>query len=145
MSAASDHLEQATLKAITGQATFPALGFTYIALHTSAPDEANGLASEVQTTAWPAYIRVKCEGAGAIGSGWSVPAANAGAYETKNLNVLTYPGNNGAGTVTVTHWSLWDAATGGNMKISRDLATPVAITPNDVFVFDINALTISCA
>lgn len=145
MSAASDHLEQAVLAAITGRDAFPAPGFTYIALHTAAPSEANGLPTEVQTTAWPAYARVKVEGSGAIGSGWSAPAANSQVHESKNLNSITFAGNNGAGTVRVTHWSMWDAQSGGNMKVMKDLVVPVDITPSDIFVFDVNALTLTAA
>lgn len=145
MSAASDYLEQAVLKAITGQAAFPSPGFTYIALHTSAPSEADGLPTEVQTAVWPAYARVKVEGAGAIGSGWSAPATNGVLKETKNLNSITFAGNNGGSTVQVTHWSMWDAATGGNMLVLRDLVVPVNITPGDIFVFDVNALTLTAS
>lgn len=145
MSAASDHLELAVLSAITGQAAFPAPGFTYIALHTAAPSEADGLPTEVQTAVWPAYARVKAEGAGAIGSGWTTPTPNGTLYETKNTNSITFAGNNGGSTVRVTHWSMWDAAIGGNMKVLRDLVVPVDITPGDIFVFDVNALTLTAS
>jgi len=145
MSAASDHLEQAVLAAITGQATFPALGFTYIALHTAAPSEADGLPTEVQTAVWPSYVRIKVEGAGAIGSGWSAAASNGSIHQSKNLNAITFPSNNGGSTVRVTHWSMWDAPTGGNMKVMKDLVVAVDITPGDIFVFDVNALTLTAA
>jgi hypothetical protein len=145
MSAASDYLEQAVLAAITGRATFPAIGFTYIALHTAAPSEANGLPTEVQTAVWPSYTRIKVEGAGAIGTGWSDATPNGSIYESKNLNAVTFPSNNGGSTVRVTHWSMWDSLTGGNMKVLKDLVVPVDITPGDIFVFDVNALTLTAA
>lgn len=145
MSAASDYTEDNILKAITGQATFPAPGFTYVALHVSTPSEANGLLSEVSTANWPAYARVKAEGAGAIGSGWSAPATNGALKESKNTKVLAYAGNNGAATVTLTHWSVWDAISGGNMVAAKNLAVPVDVSVGDLYVFDINALTLTAA
>lgn len=144
MSAASDYTEANILKAITGQATFPALTFTYIALHTGDPGEGAG-ANEVSTGAWPSYARIKAEGAGAIGTGWSAPATNGTVKESKNINILAYSANNGAATVTVTHWSVWDTITGGNMILAKDLTVPVAINVGDLFVFDANSLTLTAA
>lgn len=145
MSAASDFTELNILKAITGQAAFPAPGFTYVALHTSSPGEASG-ANEVSTGDWPSYARKKAEGAGAIGSGWSSPVDNVSqGKETKNINILAYSANNGVATVTVTHWSIWDAVTGGNMILAKDLTVPVAINVADIFVFDANSLTLTAS
>ena len=145
MSAASDYTETNILKALTGQATFPALTFTYIALHTSAPTESDGLTSEVSTTNWPSYARRKAEGGGAIGSGWTTPVDNGAAKESKNVNIMAYPSNNGAATIRVTHWSVWDALTGGNMLVLKDLTVPVDIAVGDIFVFDTASLTLTAA
>lgn len=144
MSAASDYTESNILNQITGRASYPAVGFTYIALHTSAPTEA-GVGGEVTIVQWPSYVRSKAEGAGAIGSGWSAPADNGTVKESKNINILPFSANNGVSTVTVTHWSIWDAVIGGNMILSKDLTVPVAINVGDIFVFDANSLTLTAA
>lgn len=143
MSAASDYTELNILNAITGRAAFPAVGFTYIALHTGAPSEDGTAPNEVSTVAWPAYTRKQAENGGAVGSGWSAPVTNGTTKETKNTNILTFSANNGAATVTATHWSIWNAATGGNMVLSRALTVPVNILVGDIFVFDINSLTLT--
>jgi hypothetical protein len=145
MSAASDYTELNLLNAITGQAAFPAPGLTYIALHTAAPTEDGVTTNEVTLTAWPSYTRKNVEAGGAIGSGWTAPVTSGAAKETKNKNVLTFSANNGAATVTITHWSMWNAATTGNMILSQALTTPVNITVGDIFVFDINSLTLTAA
>lgn len=143
MSAASDFTELNLLNAITGQATFPAPGLTWVALHTAAPTEDGSITNEVSTGAWPAYVRRNVEDGGAIGSGWTAPVTVGTTKSTKNTKILTFSTNNGAGTVTVTHWSIWNDASGGNMVLSKSLTTPVNITVGDIFVFDINSLTLT--
>lgn len=143
MSAASDYTELNLLNAITGQAAFPAPGLTWVALHTAAPSEDGTVTNEVSTVAWPAYTRRNVEDGGAVGSGWTTPVTAGTTKQTKNTNILTFSTNNGAGTVTATHWSIWDAASGGNMILSKSLTTAVNILPGDIFVFDINALTLT--
>jgi hypothetical protein len=145
MSAASDYTEVNLLNAITGQAAFPAPGLTYVALHTAAPSEDGTATNEVTNTAWPSYARRNVEDGGAIGTGWSAPITVGSTKQTKNTNILTFSTNNGAGTVTVTHWSVWNASTvgAGNMILSKSLTTPVNILPGDIFVFDINSLTLT--
>lgn len=143
MSAASDYTELNLLKAITGQAAFPAPGLTWVALHTAAPTEDGTVTNEVSTAAWPAYVRRNVEDGGAVGSGWSAVVTAGTTKQTKNTNILTFSTNNGAATVTVTHWSVWDASSGGNMVLSKSLTVPVNILVNEIFVFDINSLTLT--
>ena len=145
MSAASDYTELNLLNAITGQAAFPAIGLTYVALHTAAPSEDGTTTNEVTLIAWPAYARKNAEAGGAVGSGWTAPVTAGATKETKNKNILTFTANNGAATVTITHWSIWNTATAGNMILAQALTTPVNITAGDIFVFDINALTLTAA
>lgn len=115
---------------------------TYVALHTAAPSDATG-GNEVTTIAWPSYIRKQAENGAAIGTGWSNPTDDgADAYQSKNMNALPFPTQNGAAPVIVTHFSVWDAATAGNLLAAHALATPVQIDPGETFVFDVNALAI---
>lgn len=139
---ASDYTETNTLNIFKG-ITFPIPAGCYVALHTTLPVEPNNVVTEVSTANWPAYVRVDAALGGAISSGWSAVAENAPVKQIKNAKSLAYPANNGAGSITVSHWSVWDAATSGNMLNSGALATPAVIGVGIIFVFDINALTIT--
>lgn len=137
MSAASNYTEENVINALLRGVTFPVPSKTYVGLHTANPGEAGG--NEVTTAAFPAYVRREAEQGGAIGSGWSAPVDGL----SKNANQLTYPGFNGAAPVTVTHWAVYDAATGGNMLFYAPLQTARTLQTGDVFVFDTNALTVT--
>lgn len=139
MSAASNYTEQNVINALLRGVAFPLPTKTYIALHTADPGEDG--ASEVTTGAWPAYIRKPAEGAGSIGSGWSEPVNGV----SKNAKQIVYPGFDSESPATVTHWSVWDAESGGNMLMYAALQTSRTMNEGDVFVFDINSLTASQA
>lgn len=72
----------------------------YVALHTSDPTQAATPGTEV-SGGW--YARQS-----------AAFAAQVTAGETSNSGTVTYPGVTGS-SVTVTHFSIWDAATLGNM------------------------------
>lgn len=139
MSAASDYTEQNVINALLRGIAFPLPSHTYVSLHTGDPTDAGG--SEVDTANWPGYVRKQAEAGGAIGNGWSAPSNGV----STNSNTLSYPANNGAGTITVSHWAVYDAATGGNMLAHAPLQTPRDIGVGDVFVFDAGSLTVTMA
>lgn len=136
MSAASNYTENNVIDAIFGGVAFPLPSTLYVSLHTANPGESGG--SEVSTSAWPSYVRKDAADNGALTDGWTRP----GDGTATNAKQIIYPSNNGSSAVTVTHWALYDAATGGNMLCYAPLNTPRTIQPQDVFVFDIGALTI---
>ena len=137
MSAASNYTEENVINALLRGVTFPLPSKTYVSLHTANPGEAGG--SEVTTAAFPAYVRREAEQGAAIGTGWSAPTDGV----SQNAKQLTYPGFDGASPVTVSHWAVYDAATGGNMLFYAPLQTARTLQAGDVFVFDINALTVT--
>ena len=139
MSAASNYTENNVINALLRGVTFPLPAKTYVGLHTANPGESGG--NEVDTGDFPAYVRREAEVGGYIGSGWSEPTDG----ETKNAKQLTYPGFDGEAPVTVTHWAVYDAASGGNMLFYAPLQTSRQLQTGDVFVFDINALTVTMA
>lgn len=139
MSAASNYTEENVINALLRGVTFPLPSKTYVSLHTANPGETGG--SEVTTVAFPAYVRREAEQGGLIGSGWSAPADGV----SQNAKQLTYPGFDGASPVTVSHWAVYDAATGGNLLFYAPLQTARMLQSGDVFVFDINALTVTMA
>ncbi|HJV52788.1 MAG TPA: hypothetical protein VJ652_15075 [Noviherbaspirillum sp.] len=138
---ASNYTRNNVLNALLRGVTFPLPTGTYVALHTADPGFTG--ASEVSTTDWPAYVRRKAEGTGAIGSGWTASTAGS----STNTNQLTYPGQDGASSVTITHYAIWDALSGGNCLDSgqlKDINGNVAtrtLSPGDVFVFDVGTIT----
>ncbi len=96
----------------------------YVSLHTGNPG-ANGTANEVQTTVWPAYARQDPAGGGAVGSGFTAAANKA----TENSQLILFPANNGANPVTVTHFGIWTAATGGTCLLTGALSESKTINP----------------
>lgn len=130
MSAASNYLESGLLEHFRGtQLPLPS-GF-YVALHTTDPtDSATG--AEVTTGAWPAYVRQTV--GTPLSSAFTASADEAGGgKQITNANTINFPANNGASAVVVTHFSVWDASTGGNMWWHAPLAAAKTIDPTDIF------------
>lgn len=139
MSAASNYTEKNIIDALLRGVAFPLPTKTYISLHTSNPGETG--ANEVTTAAWPQYSRVEAEQGTAIGTGWTAPADGT----SKNTKQLMYPSMNGTSDLTVTHWAIYDAKTGGNMLVYAPLQTPRTLKTGDIFVFDTQTLTVTAA
>lgn len=135
MSAASNYTENNVINALLRGQAFPLPTGTYLSLHTANPGEAGG--SEVSTANWPSYVRKNAEAGGAIGTGWSAPTDGV----STNANQILYPSHNGASAITITHWGVYDAPTGGNLLLYAPLNTSRTLQPSDVFVFDVGSLT----
>ncbi len=133
---ASTYLGNALLNHILRGITYTPPTKVYISLHTADPGLTG--ANEVTTTAWPAYVRKDAANGGAIATGFSAAAAKSCA----NALDLLWAANNGASAVVVTHFALWDAATGGNCLFSDALSSPKTFQPTDEGVLHANALTI---
>lgn len=136
MSAASNYTETNVINALLRGVAFPLPAKTFLSLHTANPGEAGG--SEVATASWPSYVRKDAANGGAIATGWGAPADGT----TTNAQQILYPSSNAASAVTITHWAIYDAATGGNLLAYAPLNTPRTLQPGDVFVFDAGALTV---
>jgi hypothetical protein len=139
MSAASNYTENNVLNAMLRGVTFPLPAGTYVSLHTGDPGETG--ANEVSTIAWPAYVRKHAEDGGAIGTGWSASTTGS----SSNANQLPFVANNGAGPITITHFGVWDAASGGNYLTGAACTTPRTLEVLDVLVFSPGTLTITQA
>lgn len=136
MSSASDYLENKIIEATFRGAAYPSITGTYIALHTADPTDAG--AKEVNTTAWPSYVRQDAAKGGAVSNGW-ITSVNG---LTKNALQLIFPVFNGSADLTVTHFSVWDASVGGNMLVYAPLTTLRTVQNGDVFVVDTQKLTV---
>lgn len=136
MSAASNYLETQLFNLIFRGTAFTPPAKTWIALHTADPTE-TGSAGEVSTATWPSYLRQDAAKGGAQADAWTVPSDGAG----KNALQLLYAMYDGAAPLTVTHFSVWDGQTGGNMLVYAPLASSRTINNGDVFVIDAQKLT----
>lgn len=131
MSAASNYLEAGLLEHFRGT-QLPLPSNFYIALHTADPTDAAVAATEVDTADWPSYERQTV--GSPLSSAWTASADEAGGgKQITNANTLNFPANDGAGSVQVTHFSVWDAATGGNMWMHAPLTAAKTIDPTDIF------------
>lgn len=135
MSAASNYLENALINAICRGVSFTSPSKTYVALHTANPGE-TGI-NEVGTAAYPAYTRLDAANGGAQEDAWTEP--NDGVV--RNTLQLIWAMYDGAAPLTVTHFSVWDAPTGGNLLFYAPLASSRTINNGDVFVADAQKLT----
>ena len=139
MGSFSDHWENKILDHVFGKALYNATLGTggtypdvtiYVGLSTAAPsDDGSGLAEPVGN----AYARVQTAAAD-----WN--AATDGALD--NANDITFPEATGSWG-TLTHFVLFDAATGGNMLAHGALTASKAISSGDVAKFAAGNLDVS--
>ena len=121
MANASDHLEVQLRNHLFRTATFAKPAALYVALHTADPTDA-GTGAEVTGGA---YARVQRN---PLDANWTAASATDGA--TTNAADIVYPAPT-ANWGVVTHFSLWDAATAGNMLAHGPLTTPRTINSGD--------------
>lgn len=139
MSKFSNYSETNVIETTLRGAAFPVPSTIYLALFTADPTDANTTANEVQTGPFPAYVRKDAAVGAGIATGWVAPSNGV----TSNAKVITFPANNGAGTVTVTHLGIYDAITGGNLLYHSPLVASKALLVGDVLSFGIGAATIT--
>lgn len=108
----------------------------YVSLHTADPGDIG--ANEVSTGSWPAYARQDPAAAAAIGSGFDAASAKS----TSNAKDMLWSANDGAGAITVTHFAIWDALTGGNCLFAGALSTPRTLNVGDEAVIHPTQLTV---
>lgn len=131
MSGASNFLESALLEHFRGT-QLPLPSNYFIALHTVDPTDSATAGTEVQTGAWPSYTRMTV--GSPLSSAWTASADEAGGgKQITNANTINFPANNGVGSVQITHFSVWDSASGGNMWAHAPLTAPKTIDPTDIF------------
>lgn len=141
MSKFSNYSEANIIETTLRGAAFPVPAGTFLALFTADPTDANITANEVGIAALPAYVRQDCAAGGLIATGWTAPSDGV----SSNAKALTFPANNGAGAVTVTHIGLYDAASGGNLLYHAPLTASKTLQVGDVISFAIGSITVTVA
>lgn len=102
----TDYTENAVLNHILGATTFAKPSGRFLALYTTAPTDSS-VVGEVSTVTWTNYARA--------------PITFSAASNGSITNNVTVDFGVVAGTgATITHWGIFDAATGGNMLIRGD-------------------------
>lgn len=127
MAAMSNYLEKKLGEHILRGTSSTAPSALFLALCTGAPGETNTPANECSYTG---YARV---GMGAIATAFGL--INDGATTDglcSNTNAITFGANADAGSVTVSHWVICDAASGGNTLYWGAFDVAKAITQNDI-------------
>lgn len=99
----------------------------YVALHTEDPTEA-GTVGELTTSEDADYVRK------------AVTMGDAADGQSLSENSISWTVNSGSSGFTVTHGSVWDAATGGNCLMTGELVTPRVLAANDVLPFNIGEI-----
>lgn len=134
MTAMSRYLEDALINAIfNGIAyTFPAS--VYVGLNTAAGDETTPtwIATELDPAVATGYARVEAPSAvwqGSVGGG------------TSNTDTVTFPVA-AADWGTVTHVTLWDAATAGNLLFKTELLLARIVANGDQVAFPLGNLNV---
>lgn len=73
----------------------------------------------------------------------TVASASGGGFEITNTGVVQFTTSAVNGTpITVTHFGLWDASTGGNFLASGQLTSNVDVELGDTVQFNIGALAV---
>ena len=131
MSAMSDYLENKLLDHILATTAFSAPSAVYLGLSIASMGE-NAGGTELSGNG---YARV-----GPV----AFDAASGGT--TDNTAVLDFPANSGSTNWgAVAYWSLWDAATGGNMLLHGAFTSAKTIEVNDVLRVAAGDLDITAA
>lgn len=134
MSAFSDYLENVLVNATLRGATYTG-GAVYVALFTSDPTDA-GTGQELTDSG---YVRQRAH-ATVTSDGFTVPS-NGSTSNTRNIIFPAIVQNQ----VTVSHWGIFDAQTGGNLLYQAPMLNSKTLDPTDVLSFPIGSLIITLA
>lgn len=142
MSAFSNHLETGLLNHTLRGAALAAPSGVFLALFTSDPTDA-GTGDELTDSA---YSRQDIAGGDAIATGWTEPdvydnGTDPVGHAVTNAKLITFPPIEDT-TVTVTHYGIYDAATGGNLLYHGEFAVAQTLAVNDVMSVAVGGLTV---
>ena len=138
MSSASNDLENAILNATLRGTPMQTPSKVYIALFTSDPGE-DGSGDEVADSNYVRQEASQGDPDGAI-AGWTPPADGV----TTNAKLIEFPPI-ADGTITVTHFAIFDSVGGGNMLFYAPMVSSKTLEKGDVLSFDIGSITITVA
>lgn len=144
MSAMSDFLENKIIDQLFRGQTAPVTSTLYVGLLTSSPSDAGG-GSEVSGGSY-ARVAVSSSLANWAGtqSAGSTTASSGTGGQTSNNTPVTFP-TPSAGWGNVTHFGIYDAASGGNLLFWGTLTIAKTINQSDTVTFPTASLSITFA
>jgi hypothetical protein len=130
MSSFSDYLENKLTDLIFRAQSFTAPANIYVSLHTASPTDAGG-GTEVTGGS---YARVQivtslANWSGTQSAGSTVASSGTGGASSNN-GAVTFPAPT-ANWGSITHFGIWDAASGGNLLVHAALTTPKTVNNGD--------------
>ena len=134
----SQYLATQVLSWVKGSSFPSALANVYVSVHTGNPGVA-GTSNDVTSLVTGSASRTAISSSNFS----SVGAAGSGGFQIANTAVvqLTASAAN-VSTQTLTHFGIWDAASGGNFLASGSLNTSVDVATGDTVQFNTSALAI---
>lgn len=132
MSGFSDYLENTLINTTLRGASYTGAG-VFVALFKADPTDA-GTGVELTDSG---YVRQRAH-ASTPSDGFTVPSNGS----SSNTRALVFPAIVDT-QVTITHWAIFDAQTGGNMLYHAPLTNPKTLDPSDVLSFPTGSLTIT--
>lgn len=134
----SQYLAGQILNWVRGNAFATALSNVFVTIHTGDPGTA-GTSNDTTSNVTGSANRVSV----ASSAFSAVAAAGAGGFQITNTGTvqLTTSAVN-ATPVSITHFGLWDAQTGGNFLASGTLTTAVDVQSGDTVQFNIGAMAV---
>lgn len=140
MGALSNYLENKLIDHLLRGQSFPVVSTVYVALFTAAPSDAGG-GTELSGDNY-ARVPVACGLTAFTGTHGTTSGVSSGTSGTAaNAAVIQFNAPS-ANWGTVTHFALFDAASGGNQLVQGALAAPKVINSADDVKFITGALTI---
>lgn len=137
MSAFSDYLEEGILQHTLRGQPLPTPSTVYVALFSTDPTDAN-TGSEIGDSG---YLRQDTAKGGTIDSGWSAPTTSGDGSMSSNAKLIQFPPI-ADGTVTVSHYALFDSLTGGNMLYHAPFTVAKTLEINDVLSIDVGGIEV---
>jgi hypothetical protein len=138
MPVASAYTKDNIINTLLRGVPFPVPPGSFLSLHTGDPGDTG--ANEVTLVNWPSYVRRDANGGQAMGTGWS--ASTNGQGLSQNANQVLWPSMNGGALVQIGWFGVWDSASSGKFLLGAPLYASKGLNPGDVFVFDIQSLTV---
>lgn len=134
----SQYLASQILNWVRGNAFATALNNVFVTIHTGDPGTA-GTSNDTTSNVTGSANRVSV----ASGAFSAVGSATGGGFQITNTGTVQLTTNAvNATPVSITHFGLWDAQTGGNFLASGTLTTAVDVQSGDTVQFNIGAMAV---
>jgi hypothetical protein len=123
----------AQLNLLSNGSAIPAPAQMWVRLHVGDPSTAGTANVTTYTNYAPQQI---------TSGQWGAISTVSDGRQRSNAVAINFPANGNVGAVTFTHYTLWDASSGGNLLYVGDINPDKTVASNDVPTFSVGDLTI---